>query len=390
MVLRDRNHASIIIWSLCNELGCESNNPMGGVIAAQFKQMVYYADPSRAVTGNIVQRPYLGGRLIDEFGLAMDVTAFSHQNENVPDYRALNSWKSVGMGESGSCYFDRDVYSGNNAFDTRVLQCIATDMLTLALPYNWGAFSWTLNDYLGETHAPAVSSHYGTFDLAGFPKDAAGFYRALWGQSCSDVVIGNLDWTAPVNVGSPLDVAAFTCAPNVELYVNGVSLGAQSTEALAGGGAVWPKVTFTPGNITAISRDASGAKLGSFTLASAGPPVALKLWVESPYQMPRNGSIIAADGADVALLSVSVIDENGFLCPQAALNVTFTITGPAAVYGVANGDPYDLSPVKDTPWRVTNHGLARVIIINTGASGPITVTAVASGVSNATASLVAE
>ena len=392
MVLRDRNHASIIIWSLCNELGCESNNPMGAVIAAQFKQVIYYADLSRAVTGNIVQRPYLGGRLIDEFGQAMDVTAFSHQNENVPDYRALNTYKSVGMGETGSCYFDRGVYNGNNGFGERVLQCIATDMFTLAIPYAFGMFSWTLIDYLGETLAPAVSSHYGTFDLAGFPKDAVGFYRALWGETCdgSDVVIGNLDWTSPVNIGSSLDVAAFTCAPNVELYVNGVSLGVQSTEALAGGGAVWPKVIFTPGNITAISRDASGTQLGSFTLASAGSPYTLKLWVESPYQMPRNGSIIAADGADVALLSVSVLDENGFLCPQAAFNVTFTLTGPAAVYGVANGDPFDHSPVKNTPWRLTNHGLARLIIINTGASGPITVTAVASGLRNATANLVAE
>jgi len=400
MVLRDRNHPSIIIWSLCNELGCESNSPTGHIIAAQFKQMVYYADPSRAVTGNIVQRPYLGGRLIDEFGLAMDVTAFSHQNENVPDYRATNAWKAVGLGESGSCVFDRGEYAqspgpGFVRFSADTIQCIAADMATLALPYNFGAFSWTLNDYLGETYPkgwPAVSSKFGVFDLAGFPKDSAGFFATLWKQSsCNgDVIIANTDWTAPVAIGAPLDVAAFSCAPSVELFVNGLSAGVKPTLPLAGGAAVWEGVLFAPGNITAVSRDETGGKLGTFTLVSAGPPKTLRLWVENGYQPPRNGSVIAADGADVALLGVSVCDENDLFCPQASVNVTFNIQGPAAVYGVANGDPTDHSPVKGVPWRLTFHGLARLIIVSTGERGTILVTASAPGLRNASASLIAQ
>ena len=143
MVLRDRNHPSIIIYSLCNELGCLANNPFGGIIASQFKQAIYYADQSRPVTGNIVQRPYLSGRIIDEFGMQMDVASFSHQNENIPAYRAINPWRAVGLGESGSCDFDRGEYasnrsSGHTGFSKGDVDCVATDLGTLALPYSYG------------------------------------------------------------------------------------------------------------------------------------------------------------------------------------------------------------------------------------------------------------
>lgn len=143
MVLRDRNHPSIIIWSLCNELGCTADNPLGGVIAAQFKQAIYYADQSRAVTGNIVQRPYLSGRMLDEFGLQMDVTSFSHDNSNIPAFRAINSWKAVGLGESGSCDFDRGEYAsnrttGHTGFHKGVVDCVGRDMASLSIPYAYG------------------------------------------------------------------------------------------------------------------------------------------------------------------------------------------------------------------------------------------------------------
>ncbi len=133
-----------------------------------------------------MQRPYLSDRIIDEFGLQMDVAAFSHENANVPDYRATTPWKAVGLGESGSCECDRGEYGGVNkttghmGFNVDIIDCITADMTTLAVPYSFGVFSWTLNDYLGETGAtpwPAVSSHFGTFDLAGFPKDSAGWVR---------------------------------------------------------------------------------------------------------------------------------------------------------------------------------------------------------------------
>lgn len=233
-----------------------------------------------------------------------------------------------------------------------------------------------------------MSSHFGLFDLAGYAKDSAGFYAAVWGQErngCTGISIGNSDWSAPVAEGSLIDVAAYTCSPSAELLLNGVSLGVVPT--VGGGAAVW-RVAFSRGNLTALARDASGAALGSATLLSAGPPARLRLWVEDSYRS-RNGTVIAADGADVALLGVAVEDANGLLCPRGALNISFSIVGPAAMYGVSNGDPADHSPVKMTPWRLSFHGLARAIISSTGSVGDIFITASALGVNDSTAHLVA-
>lgn len=131
MALRDRNHPSIVIWSLCNELGCVADDPNGGVLAVQFKQAIAAADPSRPITGNIVQSPYLGGHLVDSFAQcvlansyfiyhscsltklyslvcrAMDVQSFSYDYAAYDSFHTMTPWKPVGGGESGSCVVDR-------------------------------------------------------------------------------------------------------------------------------------------------------------------------------------------------------------------------------------------------------------------------------------------
>jgi hypothetical protein len=249
-------------------------------------------------------------------------------------------------------------------------------------------------DYLGETSQPwpAVSSAYGLFDLAGFPKETAGYFAAAWrgaaDNGCQGVSIGNSDWTAPVPQGALLDVAAYTCAPSAELLVNGVSLGVVPTAG--GGAAVWPGVRFSPGNLTAFAVSAGGARLGAASLLTAGAPASLLFRVESPYLPPRNGSVIAADGADVAVLTVTVVDAAGTACPRGALNVSFSVAGPAEVFGVANGDPTDHSPVKFTAWRLTYHGRARVLVASAGGAGAIFVTASAPGLPPVTVGLVAQ
>lgn len=241
---------------------------------------------------------------------------------------------------------------------------------------------------MGETSGgwPDVSSAFGVFDLAGFAKDSAVLLAAWWRGDCSAVALSPTDWTAP---GDNVDVAALTCAPRAELFLNGASLGAIDVPPLRA--AVWPKVAFAPGNLTVVARDAAGAALGSATVLTAGEPFALRAWVESPYQPPRNGSVIAADGADVALIGVEVLDARGVVCPAGTANVTFSVAGPGAVYGVANGDPADHSPPKAS-WRLTFHGLARAIVQSSapGAVGAISVTAAASGLQPSTVVIVAQ
>lgn len=263
----------------------------------------------------------------------------------------------------------------------------------------YGNFAWTGFDYRGETSLgwPDVSSAYGIFDLAGFPKDGVGYYNAWWrdGPDCSSdavsLAVSPGDWTAPVPVGSPIDVVVTTCAAMAQLFVNGVTQGTVPVERF--GFAMWPAVPFHPGNLTAVALDRHGVVLKTVTILAAGPARRLEAWVESPYPATaRNSSVIAADGQDAALIGVRLVDAAGTVVPNADVNVTFAVAGPAAVIGVGNGDPADHSPDK-APWRRTFHGLARCIVASAhpGDAGAVTVTATttATGVASATVELLA-
>lgn len=110
MALRDRNHPSIIVWSLCNELGCVADSPDGGTLAIQFKLAILAADGQRPITSNTVQSPYLSHRLTDSFALAMDVQSFSYEYTSYAGFHESVPWRPVGGGEAGSCVSDRGYY----------------------------------------------------------------------------------------------------------------------------------------------------------------------------------------------------------------------------------------------------------------------------------------
>jgi len=404
MVLRFRNHPSIILWSLCNELGCAADSPTGDSLAVQFKTAMYKADKSRPITGNTVQRPYLDHEDVDPFAEAMDVQSFSYEYDAYVSYHEAAPWKAVGGGESGSCVVDRGVFgaasSGHLGPDDRGLfECVSEGWSAAGtLPYVFGNFLWTGFDYYGETYPtgwPAISSHFGAFDLCGFPKVGVSFYEAWWrdyprGCSGANVHVGVSpdDWTAPVASGATVDVHVTTCAASVTLAVNGEVVAPANAPVPIFGSVTFPKVPFAPGNITVTAFDASGAVVASRSVVSAGVPFALRAWVEDSFLPPRNGSHIAADGQDAALIGVELVDANGVRVPNADVNVTFAIAGPASLVGVHNGDPADHSHPKSS-WRLTFHGLARAIVASSGGAGGIVVTAAAPGLQPGNVRLVA-
>eukprot|EP00041_Stephanoeca_diplocostata_P034010 m.1140353 g.1140353 ORF g.1140353 m.1140353 type:complete len:917 (+) comp24445_c0_seq4:86-2836(+) len=402
MVLRDRNHPSIIIWSLCNELGCVANDPNGGDLAIQFKLALYAADKSRPITGNTVQTPYLGGKYVDGFSLAMDVQSFSYDYDAYAAYHAVSPWKSVGGGESCSCQSDRGYYGPTNRAKgyismyseqfppfaarshnvmstlpprmspapnntTGLFACVERSWkAVVSLPYVYGNFAWTGYDYKGETTLgwPDVSSHYGIHDLAGFAKDSAGYYEAWWRECTADTVgisISPNEWTAPASVNASVTIYVTTCATAVDLFVNGVRQSAGPRPRMERFGFATWEVPFVPGNVTAVGYDTTGTIVATKTIRTAGAPTHLRLTVDSPYNDRRNGSQVAADGQDVALLRVELLDDSSIVVPNADVNVTFSVSGPGTIVGVANGDPADHSPDKAS-WRQTFHGLARVIV----------------------------
>jgi beta-galactosidase len=166
---------------------------------------------------------------------------------------------------------------------------------------------------------PDVSSHFGVLDSAGFAKDASGYYEAWWRDAdaqgacagAASVGVSPRDWTAPVPVGSPVQVIVASCASAAELYVNGERQQAadgSSARAMPRFGFVNWTVPFRPGNLTAVALDATGAVVATRTVLSAGAPAAIRLSVEGGYGEGRNASRLAADGHDAALLRVELLD----------------------------------------------------------------------------------
>ena len=225
--------------------------------------------------------------------------------------------------------------------------------------------------------------------MVGFEKDSASYYRAWWRQDGATFIRASpQDWTLPVPVGAMIPLFAFTAAPSAEAFVNGVSQGVRNISAY--GYASWPAVPFAPGTFTVRAYDASGATVAEDTVATAGAPAALQLTLEVIGARP-----LTADGADVALVSVAVVDAAGALVPGAGQALTFAVSkGPGVILGLGNGDSSDTTPDKvgmpDLPYggvwtRSAFMGRARAIVRTVrGTPGDITLSVSAPGLPTAT------
>lgn len=253
-------------------------------------------------------------------------------------------------------------------------------------------------DYRGETGPtgwPAISSHYGIFDIAGFPKVGTGYYKAWW-RDLSSAEPGDLgvslspdDWTEPTQVGKLIEVRVTTAAHSAELYVNGkLQAGGRKRMPLYSSLA-WT-VPFVQGNLTAVAFDASGAVLASHSVVSAGTPTRLRASVANPYLHGHNASEIKADGQDVALITVELLDSDDRLVPNADLNVSFSVHGPGVVLGTTNGDPACHVPAT-SPRCPTFHGLLRGIVRSSalGAKGVVVIHVEGEGLGSTQVSLLA-
>jgi hypothetical protein len=401
MVKEHRNHPSIMLWSFCNEGGCSSG--ANHTLAQEFKTMAHTLDPSRLVSGNMRGdwKPP-GGSLYDQ----LEVLGYSHPSGAILDAIHFNTSKAQAgkaliASECCSCMTMRgendkgaDKAHSLTSFNA---PCLADQVNRSddGRPWAIGSLIWTLFDYYGEpyTHAwPHVSSSYGSFDLAGFPKAAVWWYRALWlsgipttdagrpalpaGHTVRIVQHNNQDigedgtWmvpSAPRNTNRTVQV--YTDCPAVELFVNGKSMGVQSVARY-----MWAEFTFpianSAGNLTAValdsytlgSADVAAAPLASHTVMTAGAATAVVLSIDVPSALTGTGSALLLDGQDVGLLRATITDKDGNTAAMATNMVTFAvISGPGRVLGVGNGDPtnHELNQVSH---RSAYHGLVRGVI----------------------------
>lgn len=400
MVKRDRNHPSVVIWSFCNEAGCEGSHEEGG---PRFREIAYRFDGSRPTLANM----FTFGDLLSK---TIDVQGFSHQTRAKLDrcHERLPH-KPIYMSECCSCNTMRDEDEGcetrydnphnlciQKSFNARCAESNAATNASDGVAYAVGTMVWTLFDYYGEPpvggtgRGREVSSTYGQFDLAGFPKAAAFWYRTQWLLSVADgadkpyATKGAHEvhivesWEPPDAFNesrgktSRSSIHAYSNAPLVELLVNGRSLGARAVSKMvegAGSYAEWLDVPWESGAITAIARNSDGRAVARAERHTNGRPVALRLSIDAPSPVTGTGDALLLDGQDAALLRASVVDDAGRVVHLASHNLSFRVLdGPGVVQGTHNGDPHSHIS-NDSPWHMAYHGLVRAVIRVTSAAG---------------------
>lgn len=392
LVQRDRNHASIMFWSFCNEVGCSNPDKSAPTEPSlEFKNAVEDNDGTRAVTGNMCigwgncpnMNQFISGL---NMSFELDVQGFSHvSNTDFEQFHAAWPLKPLVASECCSCETQRGedqdlahnastVYFSNFNADCQQEQT----NYALSLPYVAGTFVWTAFDYFGEPgNWPHISSSFGQFDLAGFPKAGAAWFRSWWlgaiaGSSPDRPPVPTTyfshiveSWQANPS-SSSRTVNLYSNAPLVGLTLNGAPV--LDAERMPNQGWVRVSVPYAPGTLTLTGHDLSGNVVTNSTVASWGAAVAVVLTVDAPSPNSGTGSKLYLDGEDVALVRATIVDASGAVCASCTNEVTFTVTsGPALVWGTGNGDPSNHDP-NHASSRVAYHGLVRAVIRTTQAS----------------------
>ena len=393
LALRDRLHASVAWYSLCNEGGCTDGSLLGNNTAKQCQTAIHAVDRSRAITGN---QAWDGpGAVAPNTPIAnmYDVMGMSHQPTKMLDiWHAGEPDKLVVATECCSCETQRGededllptrnssyIYAGNEA-----AACMARDVAK-SDNVSWvgGTHVWTLHDYYGEPGEdnkwPHVSSSFGSYDLAGLPKAMSWWFRSWWLGAISKADAGRPPLEAPEVVchiveswrDSPSGnrtINVYTNAPFARLRVNGALL--QGTPVAVGkyGSAKFANVPYADGNITAEAIASVGGEtpLASHTKHSWGKEAGIALTLDAPSLRTGTGSAVYLDGGDVALIRASVVDANGVICQGSTANITFAVSAgsPVRIAATGNGDPADHTPAHAC-YKACYNGLVRAIVKTT-------------------------
>ena len=391
LVLNHRNHPSIVMWSIGNEIP-EQWSEEGRQIAKQLQGLCHQLDPTRPVTQGMDRAE---DALNSGFAQAMEVPGFNyrvHKYEN--NIKQLPQGFLLGS-ETASTVSSRGVYkfpvvpTDNSQFasyspnyDPTALtkadgQCSSYDVEYCSwsnLPdddwvwqddKDWviGEFVWTGYDYLGEPtpydeYWPSRSSYFGIMDLAGLPKDRYWLYRSKWNTKEHTVHLLP-HWTWPERKGEVTPVYCYTDGVEAELFVNGKSQGRirkNPAERLDRYRLRWNNVKYEAGEIRVVAYDAQGNKIGEDSRRTAGKPTAIVA------QADRKS--YRADGEDLVFVTIGVADSKGVAVPTCNNELTFKVTGAGSFEAVCNGDATSLESFKQPRMKLFNGEL--VVVLRTG------------------------
>lgn len=375
MVLRDRNHPSIFIWSIGNEVIEQwQQNPEGGRISRELVGIVRNLDKTRPTTAacNGVNRD---NKVITEGDL--DIIGTNYDHKKIPELQKMFPGRLIIGAETTSALATRGTYNmpsdeirrwprkwdevlkeGNPDFTCSAYDNVSapwgstheeTWKLVKKHDFFSGMFIWTGWDYLGEPTPypwPAVSSYFGIIDLAGFPKDSFYMYQSEWTNKPVLHLFPHWNWKQ----GETVDVVTYFNAEEVELFLNGRS---QGTKRKQGDElhVLW-RLAYEPGVLKAVSRT-NGKVVLSKEVRTAGEPAKIVL-------VPDRKSI-KADGADLSFVTVKIVDKNGTVVPLADNLIRFELSGEGIIAGVDNGYQASHESFK-AKQRKAFHGMALAIV----------------------------
>ncbi|RDS83524.1 glycoside hydrolase family 2 protein [Dyella monticola] len=385
MVKRYRNSPSIIIWSIGNEewkLQKGDMAPQGARIAATMVERCHALDPTRVVSAAV------NGDNEQGVSDALDIIGFNYQTQFPDAFHQRHPKRAVFGSETSSAISTRGEYTSDPTKNT--VNSYNGVVPWGQTPEQWwtfygtrewlaGGFAWTGFDYRGEPTPygwPSISSQFGIVDLCGFPKDYYYYYKAWWRKEPSLHVFPHWNWQG--KEGQEIAVWVYTNLDEVELLLNGKSLGSKKVPHL--GHVEWT-VAYAPGVIEARGR-LNGQTVLTERRETTGPAQKLRLTADR--------SEIAADGQDLAIVTVEALDQHGRRVPTADNKLAFRITGKGQLIGVGNGNPNCLESDKE-PKRSLFNGLAQIIIQSTDEPGAVLIDAMeedTSGHALRTASLV--
>jgi beta-galactosidase len=346
-VLRDRNHPSVCIWSIANEEFAVQGTPAGGRVAQTMQALVKRLDPSRPVT---YAAPV--GNDFSGINSVIEVRGWNyHVGNEMEAYRKAHPTQPNVGTEQGSTVGTRGIYANDaargyvSAYDDNApswAQTAATWWRYFAdRPWLSGGFVWTGFDYRGEPTPyswPCINSHFGILDTCGFPKDNFWYYQSWWSTNTVLHLLPHWNW--PGKEGQEIDVRALSNCEEVELFLNGSSLGRQQMKRNSQ--LRW-NVKYIPGILSAKGFK-GGQQVAETKVETTGQTALLKL---APDRLS-----IKADGRDVSVVTVSLLDTQGRVVPTASGLVQFGLEGPGNILGVGNGDPSCHEPDTFIPeWR---------------------------------------
>ncbi len=334
-IRRDRNHASVAIWSIANEELAVHDTPQAARAALAMQDLAKRLDPTRPVTYAANE-----GNIFRGINSVIEVRGWNyHLGAHVDDYHAQHPNQPNLGTEQASVVGTRGIYANDyNRGHVNALDIVwpgwsdtAESWWTFFAERPWlsGAFAWTGFDYRGEPSPcnwPSISSHFGILDTCGFRKDSSYYYQSWWTTNTVLHLAPHWNWSG--KEGQEIQVEVLSNCKQVELFLNGVSQGKQPMKRNS---KLFWQVKYAPGTLSAKGYDDAGNVIAETKVETTGDATQI--------QLTPDRKAINADGEDVAVFTVAALDAQGRTVPLAQNKINFSLEGAGKIIGVGNGDP---------------------------------------------------